>query len=169
MLLAGVGCGKNVTTTQGNDNQPSGPPDANSAPSAQDEQKAREITLSFLKALRDKDVDAALKTTTLPFLAAGLRGKLSMLQSQGEVKAMLEDELRELTDPQELANEIVRVEPLPTARKVRKPEEQADMDLVMKAVGGSGYFMLVGKGKKDEFAILVTRKNGQVLITGMIP
>ncbi len=169
LLLSCAGCGKKGQTSQ-NDNE--GPPASkNGTPAAtpQDEAKAREITLAFLKGMREKNVDGMQKATTLPFLVAGERGSLTALQTRAEVRAWLQTEADAITDPKKVASEVVRVEPLPPTKKADNPKEQEFLDLAVKTAGGSGYFMLVGKGKSDDFMVLVARKNGQVLIMGVVP
>jgi hypothetical protein len=118
--------------------------------------------------MREKNVDAMLQTTSLPFLVAGEHGSLTALQTRAEVRAWLQTEANAITDPKKVASEVVRVEPLPPAKKAANPKEQEFLDLAVKTAGGSGYFMLVGKGQSDDYMVLVARKNGQVNIVGVV-
>lgn len=125
--------------------------------------------MSFLKALRERNVDALLQTTTLPFLI-DQRGKQTVLQSQAEVKAWLQEGIATPTDPKKVASVIVRVEPLPLSKKAANPEEQESLDRAVKTIGGSGYFIMVGKDKMNEdFMLLIARKNGEIRVAGVLP
>src|SRR5262245_26869177 len=73
-----------------------------------DEDKAKEIAVAFLKAVKAKDIDALMKTVDVPFLMID-KAKPRIFEKAEELKADLKSKLEGLKDTDVLPTEVSEV------------------------------------------------------------
>ncbi|VTS00866.1 unnamed protein product [Gemmata massiliana] len=131
-----------------------------------DEEKVKETTLTFVKAVKVKDLDAVMKTVDVPFV---LHGK--PIARSEELKDALKS-LLEGVDPEKVAPELGAVLDGPAIRKKvegRGLNEEREKQLadIEKVLGKTGYVVMLVRDGKERGGILVRIKDGQAKVVGI--
>lgn len=119
-----------------------------------------EVALAFLKALRKKDVGAALMQAGLPFVAEDAR----LLKTEAELRAYLTQMLKAQTDDSVLPNAVFGVLDYGGSRAATAKEALALRDQVLSKAD-----RLVGIGR-DGFSrgvLLVKAQDGKPVVVGI--
>jgi hypothetical protein len=134
-----------------------------------DEEKAKEVTLAFLKAVKAKDIDAIMKTVDAPFV----------LDADGKAEVIAK--IEELKDKMKVLLDTVNVDKLPTEvgtvldlsdpavrKKVASTEKgKKELELIEKVAGKSAFIVMMAVNGKDKDGILVRIKDGQAKVVGV--
>lgn len=139
------------------------------AKTKEDQDKAKEVTVAFLKAIEAKDLNAIMNTVDVPF---ELRGKGGTIAKTDELKEKLKTVLEAPRD--KLRIELGMVLDLPAFRKMveerkGKGEVMEQLEKVLeKVLGTSGYAVTLVRDGKDVGGILVRVKDGQAKVVGIM-
>lgn len=137
---------------------------ASPAPAAdKDQDKAKEVTLAFLKAVKAKDLDAVMKTVDAPFL---MEDKPEPLAKTDEVKAALKT-LLEKVKPEKVPTDVGAVLDLTAVRKKVEKQKKNGAETIEKLIGKNGFVVVVTKDGKEQGAVLVRMKDGQAKVVGI--
>jgi hypothetical protein len=129
-----------------------------------DEDKAKEATLAFLKAVKAKDLDAVMKTVDVPFLAEDKEEPITKIEDL-KAKLMM---LLEKAKPERIPNEVSKVLDAAAVLKLleekKNPKSQAAIE---KVIGKTGYAAILLRDGKERGAILVQVKDGKAKVVGI--
>ena len=131
-----------------------------------DEEKAKEATLAFLKAVKAKDLDAVLKTVDVPFI---LDGKAEPITKSEELKDALKPFL-EKVKPEKVPTELGALLDGPAFRKKfegKEKEREKQLTDVEKVLGKTGYVVMLVKDGQERGGILVRIKDGRAKVVGI--
>jgi hypothetical protein len=132
-----------------------------------DEDKAKEVVVAFLKAIKAKDIDALMKTVDVPFYLDGVRRK--PVATADDLKAKLRAEL-DRVKPEEVETEVGKVLDLPAIRKEAGADADAKDSLIPdieKVIGKDGFVVPVLRDGKERYAVLVRIKDGKAKVVGV--
>jgi len=128
-----------------------------------DEDKAKEVSLAFLKAVKAKDLDAVMKTVDTPFL----------MESQGPIAKPdeLKDAMKtflEKVNPDKVPSEVGTVLDLPALRKkIKEKADEKEVEKIEKILGKTGYVVMLKVDGKERGGLLVQVKDGQAKVVGI--
>ncbi len=132
-----------------------------------DSDKAKEVTLSFLKAVKAKDLDAVMETVDTPFVfdfgAASPKtiGKTDDLKAA--VKVFLED-----VSPDKVPTDVATTYDMAAFAKLAAEEGAGEMaDRAVKLVGKTGYMVTMKSKDGKEFGALVRIKDGKAFVAAI--
>jgi len=138
------------------------------APAADDkekpEDKAKAAVVSFLKAVKAKDVDAALKLSDVPF--GHKEEGLSALKTTDELKMFFKDKFAEIKDAEKIPTEVKEVLPFATVKEMIKDEKEKA--LAEEIVGKDGLIAFIDSADGKKVAIAVRMKDGKPKIVAVI-
>jgi hypothetical protein len=139
-----------------------------SAPAAdKDEDKAKEVAVAFLKAVKAKDADAALKLTDVPFLLDA-RGKGNVVEKAADLKAQLTELITNIKDTDRITTDVLEVLPTEKFRaKFTKEGNKEHMDTMEKVMGKTGFAVVLGRDGKPAGGLLVAIKDGKAKVVGI--
>jgi hypothetical protein len=128
-----------------------------------DEDKAKEVVGAFFKALKAKDIDAAMKTVDVPFL----EGNLGMINKPEEIKGLLELALK-LFEPEEIMSyEMGKVYDMAGIAKYAKENKKEKLaEEAEKLLGKTGRMVIILKKGKESSGMLIRFKDGKAFIAG---
>jgi hypothetical protein len=133
-----------------------------------DADKAKDVTLAFLKAVKAKDVDAVMKTVDAPFVfdygATSPKTVEKADDLKAAVKALLED-----VEPEKIPTEVGTVYDMAAFAKLAAEKgANAEADKAVKLVGKSGYVVTMkAKNGREIIGIFVRIKDGKALVAGI--
>lgn len=134
------------------------------------EDKAKAAAAAFMKALKSKDVDAALKESDVPFvcpgLAPGAPPKLDKLEKL-EALAPLLKLLIETQKDWDVPIAVGKVEPLADMPPGRSKDPEVKQ--VFDVAGADGFVVFLNNEKKEEVLLLVRIKDGFAKVVGLLP
>jgi hypothetical protein len=131
------------------------------APAAdKDEDKAKDAAVAFLKAVKSKDADAAMKTVAAPLFARE-NEQDKVLKDEAAVKAWVKRRLEEVKDAEKVPSKVAAV--------YRFQEEVKDEEgrKVVEEVLGKDGFLVVAKANGRSLLILVRLKDGEGKVVGI--
>ena len=132
------------------------------APAAEkNEEKAKEAAAAFLKAVKARDVKAAMKASGLPFVHHE-GGKTSVIGDEVAMEFWLEPRFAKIKDADELPTGVTEVAPVAKFRETIK--DAALRSWVATAAGKDGF---VAKGPKVD-PLLVRIKDGKAVVAGIV-
>jgi hypothetical protein len=136
---------------------------ASSASADPNEDRAKAAAIDFLKALKAKDLDAAMKLSGTPF-AYRDGDNLALLKDEDAIKKWLKERLAEIKDPNEIPTKLNGGVFLwaDVKEKVRNMEQRKTLEEI---VGKDG-FVAVTMADGKNVPILVRVKDGQAKIVG---
>jgi hypothetical protein len=128
-----------------------------------DEDKAKEAATAFLKALKAKDVDAALKVSATPF---GYRDgeKSVVLDDEAALKKWLKERIDAIKDADAQATEI---KGLQSFAALKEKIADADKLKTIEDVIGKDGFVAVYRADEKMIPILIRMKDGKAKIVGV--
>ena len=126
------------------------------------EDQAKEAVEQFVKAVKAKDVDAAMKVADVLWLADGKR----VIKDRDDLKTYAKSKLDGLKDPDRVPSEILRVEPWEKfAGRDRLTAEETKM--ADEVLGKGGLVVVLGRDGKDGGMILVRIEGGKAKVVGV--
>ncbi len=136
-----------------------------------DEEKAKEVSLAFLKAMKEKDLDAVLKTVEAPFY---LGGDKEVLKNGDELKVKLAEVLKELK-PENVPDGIGKVFDLPAMRKMLAEAKKEDLtkrdQALLRIAEGlkadTVYVIRVERKGEVQGVVIVRFKDGKAVVVGI--
>ena len=129
-----------------------------------DEDKAKEVAVAFLKALKAKDLDAILKTVDVPFLFEDAK---ELVTKPDDLKAQWEKFLPKVK-PEKIPSEVGMVIDVPAfTKQAVAASEKKEAALVEKLVGKTGYIVFFNPPKGRAMPVLVRIKDGQAKVAGI--
>jgi hypothetical protein len=132
-----------------------------------DEDKAKEVTLAFLKAVKAKDLDALMKTVDVPFLKDE-KGEAKVIEKIEDLKTDLKAVLEKLKDTDKIPGEVSEVLDLPAIRKkIEGKKAEEEFKMIAKVLGDKGYALILGKPDDERGAVLVRIKDGNAKVVGI--
>jgi hypothetical protein len=139
-----------------------------------DEDKAKAVVGEFLKAVKDKDVDAVMKTVDVPFVLDFGTPNAMTIDKAGQLKEAL-SKLLEKADPDKVKGlEVGKVYDMAGfAKYVKdiakdKPEEaEKFVAQAEKLVGKTGYMVMFAVSGKERPGLLIRVKDGKALIASL--
>jgi hypothetical protein len=138
-----------------------------------DEDKAKEAAAAFLKGLKDKDLDAMMKTVAVPFVFDMGSQNAKTIEKRDELKETMA-KLIEIAVPEKvMALELGKVYDMAGLanhfKDMGKAEEAEEfIEQAKKLVGKDGRMvMLVKKGGKEDLGFLIRFKDGKALIASV--
>ena len=139
------------------------------------EDKAKAVAVAFMKALKAKDVDAALKEADVPFLFPDLvpkgQPKLDKLEKRDAVTTSLKS-LIEKEKKWDVPIAVGKVVPLAEFKKAAAEDPKApEMLKQILDVGGADGFAVFMNDEKDQEAggLVVRIKGGSAKVVGIVP
>ena len=140
-----------------------------SAASAADkpEDLAKDAALAFLKAVKARNLDDAVKLTGTPyFVQVGQDGKL--LDKADDVKAELKVAFDKPVKEENLPTDVLEVMPAAKAKEMFGPKGKPEtFALVEKAMGKDGFVVILGKDGKPRGGFVVAIQDGKAKIVGV--
>ena len=131
---------------------------------AKPEDKAKAAAVAFLKAVKAKDVDAAMKLADVPF--GHKHDGLTTIKTTDELKAWMKERFDEIKDADKLPTEVKDLLPFATVKETIKDEkEKAHAEEI---VGKDGFIALVEAGDGKKVAIAVRMKDGKPKVVAVI-
>ena len=132
-----------------------------------DEDNAREAVALFMKALRAKDVDAAVKVADVPFLIWDKEGPQAVEKAE-DLKTRIRAKMATLPDPEKVPLAAAELVDLPALRKMAVGKKEAEeIKNLEKVLGAKGYAAFLGKeGPRGGF-VLVRIKDGKAAVVGV--
>jgi hypothetical protein len=132
------------------------------------EEKARDVTREFLKAMKAKDADAVMKTVGVPFTFGGTD---KALKTEEEVKSEWFDFLRTV-EPDRLPDAVGKALDIPTVRKAlaamkEKDRSPRDVAILKHAEGVKGdavYLVQLLKDGQGRGGVIVRVKDGKAAV-----
>jgi hypothetical protein len=141
-----------------------------------DEDKAKEVVAAFLKGLKDKDLEAMMKTADVPFIFDMGVQSPKTIEKRDELKDVMA-KLIEIAQPEKVkALEVGKVYDMSGLAKQAKdsgaPEEEIKkfIEQAEKLVGKDGRMVMLMKGGeegKGAAGLLVRFKDGKALIASV--
>ena len=130
-----------------------------------DEDKAKEVTVAFLKAWKAKDLDALMKTMDVPFVSFEKDGP-KLFEKTDDLKSDLKAKLEKLKNTDPIPAEAGKLTDLPAIRKefAKKPEL---LKAYEKVLGEKGYLVAVGTEETGDGEVLVRIKDGKAKVVGL--
>jgi hypothetical protein len=127
------------------------------------EDKAKEVSLAFLKALKAKDLDAVMKTVDVPFLFM-----TEQVEKTDDLKAKFKA-FFEKVSPDKVPSEVGSVLDVPALRKKFGDNDTANkkIDEIEKLLGKTGYAVLMKRGEKETEPLFVQVKDGKAKVVGI--
>lgn len=138
-----------------------------------DEDKAKEVTVAFLKALKAKDLDAIMKTVDVPFLISEpLTGQdgLKVIEKEDDLKAALKTAFEKIKDTGKIMTDVGDVQSAAEIKKFfasQKDRNDETTKMIEKALGDNGYVVFLGKPGERRGGILVRVKDGKAKVVGV--
>src|SRR5262249_43185657 len=140
---------------------------ATAAAADKPEDLAKEAAVAFVKAVKARNVDDAVKLTGTPFLLDDA-GKTTLVEKADEVKEKLKAQIEKLKDTDRIVTDVVEV--VPAAKVKDKFGAKADKDDFAKgekAMGKDGFVVVFGRNGDAEGGVLVAMKDGKAKIVGI--
>jgi hypothetical protein len=129
-----------------------------------DSDKAKEVTLAFLKALKAKDLDAVMKTVDVPFLFEDAKEPVTKLD---DLKAGWEKFLPKVK-PEKIPTEVGMVIGIPAfAKQAATDKEKKFAEYVEQLVGKTGYVAVIKNSAGRSTYILVHMTDGKAKVAGI--
>jgi hypothetical protein len=129
-----------------------------------DEDKAKEATLAFLKALKAKDLDAVMKTVDVPYLMEDAKDPIAKTEE-------LKDKMRTLLEkvkPEKIPDDVSKALDATAFRKLAQEKGRLKgIEMMEKAIGKTGFAMLLVKDGKERGLVLVRIKDGTAKVVGI--
>ena len=137
---------------------------ASSATAAdKNEDKAKAAAVTFLKAVKAKDVDAVLKASAAPF-AYRDGEKVAVLKDADALKKWLKEKLDEIKDADKVPTELAAIHTFADIKDKIKDEEQRKT--IEEVVGKDGFIAVVAADGKM-IPILVRIKDDKAIVVGL--
>ncbi|MFM8274501.1 MAG: hypothetical protein ACKODX_19520 [Gemmata sp.] len=127
------------------------------------EDKARAAAVVFLKALKAKDLDAALKVCTAPFLYRD-GDKPAVLQDETALKSWLKGRFDEVKNVDKVPTAVDTLTPFADLRE--KIKDEANRKTVEDVLGKDGFVAFITADGKM-IPVLVRVKDGKALVVGL--
>src|SRR5262245_58188240 len=108
-----------------------------------DEDKAKEVAVAFLKAVKEKDIDALMKTVDVPFLIEGKETFTKTEDLKDALKAFFDD-----VKPEKIPTEVGAVFDMEAIRK-KTADDKTIFERLEKILGKNGYMVMFKVGKKE--------------------
>jgi hypothetical protein len=134
--------------------------DTAAQPTAIEAEKVNDCALAFLKALRKKDVGAAMLRTDVPFLAEDAK----ILKTEGELRDYLNKMLADLKDDNVLPNAVFGVLDYGGSRAATAEEARALRDQVLTK---ADYLVGIGRDGFSRGVLLVKAQAGEPVVVGI--
>jgi hypothetical protein len=135
-----------------------------------DEDKAKEAALAFLKAVKAKDLDAAMKTADVPFLTEDKDGA-KVIDKVDDLKGDLKEKFGKIKDAERIPSELGKVVDVTGVRKLfesrTEPVDKKALEQIEKVLGKSGYAVFLIQDGKERGALLVRIKDGKAKVVGI--
>jgi hypothetical protein len=127
------------------------------------EERARAAAGLFLKAVKAKDIDAAMRVAATPF-AYRSGDKLVVIKDQDALKKWLKEKLEEIKDTEQLPTEVKSVYTFAEIKgKIRDAEQQKTIGEIL----GKDGFAAVFSADDKVIPILIRVKDGEAKIVGV--
>jgi hypothetical protein len=132
-----------------------------------DEDKAKEVAVAFLKAVKAKDLDAVMKTVDVPF-AFDLGRKSEPVTKPAELRDTMNKFLGNVT-PDKVPTEVGKILNMAAVRELLGPKDEKFPEFAEKMAGKTGYMVtLVAKnGAVKPVGVLVRVKDGKAAVVGI--
>jgi hypothetical protein len=135
-----------------------------------DEDKAREATRAFLRAVKTKDIDTVMKTVDAPFAVDFGHPSAQTFEKTDDVKAALKKILEKVM-PDKIPVDVGKVYDMTSFGKLAKEMGAKGLaEAAEKFVGKTGFAVTL-KDKEDgteEGGVLVRIKDGKAYVAGML-
>lgn len=129
-----------------------------------DEDKAKEVALAFLKAVKAKDVDALLKTVDVPFL---MEGKEEPVAKAEDLKEGMKTFLAKV-EQDRVPADVGKVMDVAGIRDLfAKKDDKKPLEAIEKVLGKTGYAVFLVRDGKERGAVLVRVKDGKAAVVGI--
>jgi hypothetical protein len=133
-----------------------------------DEEKVKEVVVAFQKALKEKDHDAMMKQTGLPFLVGDRSDKNPSTEKAEAVKEYLKKRIDGVKDAATVPTDVIEVVPaVGLLKKFTNKDNEEDIKYVEKFLGPKGFVVLIGRKDKVEGVVLVAPKDGKFQVVGL--
>ena len=131
-----------------------------------DEEKAKEVTLAFLKAVKAKDLDAVMKTVDVPFFL-GPGGDEELITKTDDLRAKLKAFIAGTT-PDNVPDEVgVVLDMAAVRKKVDGAEKDKILERIDAIAGKTGVVVMFLKDGKPRGGLVVRLKDGQATVVGI--
>ena len=127
------------------------------------EDKAKEVAIAFLKAVKAKDADAVMKVSAVPF-AYRDGDKVAVLKDADALKKWVKEKIDDVKDADKVPTELAAIHPFADVKEKIKDEEQRKT--IEEVVGKDGFVAIVSADGKM-VPILVRIKDGKVTVVGL--
>jgi hypothetical protein len=133
-----------------------------------DEDKAKEVTLSFLKAVKAKDLDAVMKSVDAPFVIEFGSKSSKMFEKADELKMAMMKFL-EMVTPEKVPTEVGTVYDMASLAKLAKEKGEDDLFATVEKLVGKTGFMVRMKTREgsEEGGMFVRMKDGKAFIAAI--
>ncbi len=131
---------------------------------AKPEDKAKAAAVAFLKAVKAKDLDAAMKLADVPFAVKD--DSLTVIKKTDELKAWMKDKFAEIKDADKIPTEVKDLLPFATVKEMIKDEkEKAQAEEI---IGKDGFVAFIESADGKKVAIGVRMKDGKPKVVAVI-
>lgn len=127
------------------------------------EDKAKTAAVTFLKAVKTKDVEAVLKVSAAPF-AYRDGDKVAVLKDTDALKKWLKEKFDEIKNPDKVPTELAAIHAFADIKDKIKDEDQRKT--IEEVVGKDGFIALVSADGKM-IPILVRIKDDKAIVVGL--
>lgn len=124
------------------------------------DEAVNECALAFLKALRKKDVGAAMLNSAVPFVAEDAK----LLKTEAELRAYFTEMLKAQSDDAALPNAVYGVLDYGGSRGATAEEARALRDQVLSK---ADYLVGIGRDGLSRGVLLVKAKDGKPVVVGI--
>ena len=133
-----------------------------------DADKAKEVSLAFLKAVKGKDLDAVMKTVDTPFVFDFGVASPQTIDKPDDLKAAMKTLLENVT-PDKIPTEVVTAHDMTAFTKLAKEKDEAGMaEKAVALVGKTGYAVTMkGKDGREFGGALVRIKGGKAFVAAI--
>jgi hypothetical protein len=134
---------------------------------AKKDQQAKEIAIRFMKAYKDKDMDAMMKMADVPWYDEP--GKPVIMKERDEVKRHLQKHLDDFDKPEEVPTDVIEVFAYGPARKKKvDASDERFLKVQDQVFAEDDRIVLIGRAKNKEpvLVIGVRFRNGKPLVCG---
>lgn len=128
------------------------------------EDTAKAAAVAFLKAVKAKDVDAAVKLTDVPFLYRD--GGLATHKDAAALKTWLKDKFGEVKDPDKVPTTTDEI--LDFAAVKEKIKDEKERELAEEVIGKDGYVAVVTPDDGKKVGIAIRMKDGKAKVVGLV-
>jgi hypothetical protein len=127
------------------------------------ETQVKEVSVKFLKAISEQDVDGVMKLVSVPWFEGD-----KVYKDLDELKTYIKNQLEK--KPEKLPTEVAKIETWDAFRKEHLKEKADDEKLksVEEALGKDGYIASLEIDGKVRPAILVSIKEGKAKVIGIV-